>query len=338
MPIPKKPIVSISNPDFIKQCPILEGTSGNVRCRNKPLCDDKRAGNCGRDINAPEKVRGIRFALLEQIAEIKKHHVAADWNDVEEDVCLMVGGCLCKKHQYMTKEAEDATVLYLKEECGIYRQKKVDTVTPSSDYHAASVKTSAVPHLPPPPPPSVSHVSGLNTSLSMPKAFASNGTFSPANGLAAPAVFPLPPPTHTYSLNTPPATPQPTSYHAYQQTTGINPNFLPLASNHAYQPVGGTYSSPLLSAPNYPYQHVGATNSNLLHPVVNQANQHFTSSDAPSRLRFLTRLISTLAETAQTSCLTSTTTFISTLMPPTRILYNQPPSMMPHLSLPTSMH
>lgn len=280
MPIPKKPIVSISNPDFLKQCPILEGTTGNFRCRNKPLCDNKRAGNCGRDINAPEKVRGIRITLLERIADIKKHHVAADWDDLEEDVRLMVGDCLCKKHQYMIKEAEDATVLYLQEECGIYKQKKVETVAPSLDYHAASVKTSAVPHPPLPPPPSVSHVSGLNTPVSMPKAFVSSNTFSPANGLVAPSLSPSPPSAHTHTLNTPPTAPQPATHHAYQQTSGINPSVLPPASSHAYQAVNGTYSGPSLPAPNHTYQHVGGTNSNLLHPFVNQANQFFTSYDA----------------------------------------------------------
>lgn len=260
MTLGKKPIVSIRNHDFLGQCPVLQGDTGNVRCRNKSSWDKKRDSR-SQDNTSPDKIRGLREEILDDIDGFKKKKIAVDWNTLEEDIATMMRYCLCKGHekeQGMIEKAQVATMQHLQEECGILRQRKGVVAGPSVGSTTSSANTygtlAVSPPLPPPSFPLASHASGLNTPPSTPapvtpttsrRSFYGTGPSFPCQGNTH---FTPPPPSNTAAPNT--------FIHNGQGDVGTNngsyyhsmqPGPSPLheaGKHHAPSPPSGVFSPP----------------------------------------------------------------------------------------------
>lgn len=93
----------------------------NIRCRNKPSCDNRRDGEGSRDPNANQKAFELQDKILQDIEE------GVPWGDIKRPVEKLMALRLCMKHQPLSHEAVRCTMDLLACEYDTFQPKHVNT-------------------------------------------------------------------------------------------------------------------------------------------------------------------------------------------------------------------
>ncbi|KAM0723895.1 hypothetical protein Q7P37_000885 [Cladosporium fusiforme] len=110
--------VPITTQSFTTACPMRVD---NIRCRNKPSCENRRDGAGSRDVNAYHKAFDLQDLVLKSAA------MGAACEDVESQVKRLMTLRLCMKHQPLNSEAVRCTLDLLTQSFASFRPRVVNT-------------------------------------------------------------------------------------------------------------------------------------------------------------------------------------------------------------------